>query len=242
MRIWMIRHADPDYEHDCLTEKGNREAEALADYLSARQIDAFYCSPLGRAQKTAEATLEKMGRSAQVEDWLKEFPSRIDRPDAPGKKSIAWDWLPSDWTEKPEFYEADGWWKEEHMMEGQVKEDYDYVADSLDRLLAEYGYQRQGKVYRVREPNHLTLVFFCHLGVQCVMLSHLWSCSPMVLWHGLCQRAASITEVVTEEREKGTASFRALRLGDVSWLEDRGMEPSFSGRFVECYDDAGRHA
>ena len=30
MRILLIRHGDPDYEHDTLTEKGRREAELLA--------------------------------------------------------------------------------------------------------------------------------------------------------------------------------------------------------------------
>ena len=30
MRILLIRHGDPDYENDTLTEKGCREAELLA--------------------------------------------------------------------------------------------------------------------------------------------------------------------------------------------------------------------
>ena len=30
MNIYIIRHAEPDYEHDSLTEKGWREAELLA--------------------------------------------------------------------------------------------------------------------------------------------------------------------------------------------------------------------
>ena len=33
MRILIIRHGDPDYEHDSLTEKGWREAALLADKL-----------------------------------------------------------------------------------------------------------------------------------------------------------------------------------------------------------------
>lgn len=30
MRIIFIRHGDPNYENDCLTEKGEREAKLLA--------------------------------------------------------------------------------------------------------------------------------------------------------------------------------------------------------------------
>ena len=34
MRFLIIRHGDPDYEKDSLTEKGWREAALLADRLS----------------------------------------------------------------------------------------------------------------------------------------------------------------------------------------------------------------
>lgn len=53
MELWIIRHGDPDYVHDSLTEKGVREAKLLAERLSKYNISKIYCSPLGRAQKTA---------------------------------------------------------------------------------------------------------------------------------------------------------------------------------------------
>ena len=34
MRILIIRHGEPDYAHDCLTEKGWREAQYLAGTLT----------------------------------------------------------------------------------------------------------------------------------------------------------------------------------------------------------------
>jgi probable phosphoglycerate mutase len=40
---------------------------------------------------------------------------------------------------------------------------------------------------------------------------------------------------VTEERREGIAQFRMLSFGDVSHLYAGGVEPSFSGRFRECY-------
>ena len=57
MRLLLIRHGDPDYIHDTLTEKGEKEAELLADMISRQQhIDSIYVSPLGRARKTASYT------------------------------------------------------------------------------------------------------------------------------------------------------------------------------------------
>ena len=35
----LIRHGEPDYEHDTLTPKGHIEAELLAEYLVGKRID-----------------------------------------------------------------------------------------------------------------------------------------------------------------------------------------------------------
>ena len=54
MRIFIIRHGDPDYERDTLTEKGHREAALLAKRYKDEKIDYFYSSPLGRAKHTCD--------------------------------------------------------------------------------------------------------------------------------------------------------------------------------------------
>ncbi len=59
MKILIIRHGDPDYEHDTLTEKGRREALALADRLDKLSVAAAYVSPLGRAKDTAAPALDR---------------------------------------------------------------------------------------------------------------------------------------------------------------------------------------
>ena len=62
MRLIFIRHGEPDYEHDSLTEKGWREADLLVPRLRKEDsIDTIYCSPLGRALDTAKATLAATG-------------------------------------------------------------------------------------------------------------------------------------------------------------------------------------
>ena len=78
MKIWFIRHGDPDYEHDTLTEKGFREAAALTGYLKDKKIDAFYCSPLGRAKDTIHDTLAIRGMQAEVKDFLTDFLPAFD--------------------------------------------------------------------------------------------------------------------------------------------------------------------
>ena len=236
MKILIIRHADPDYENDTLTSQGWKEAELLSERVSKMDIRDFYVSPLGRARDTASLTLKKMGREAEECEWLREFAPQIHRPDREGL-SIVWDWLPQDWTKVEAFYDKDAWKEYGIMQEGKVAEEYEWVAGSFDAVLAKYGYVREGNYYRVLKSNGDTIAFFCHFGLECVLLSHLLGISPMALWHGTCAAPSSVTTLVTEERRQGIASFRMGSFGDVAHLYMAGEQPSFSARFCERFEN-----
>lgn len=234
MKLLIIRHGDPDYAIDSLTPTGWREAKLLSDRLSQLDIKAFYCSPLGRAKDTAKPTLEKMHREMEILPWLQEFCPWVVRPDSdiPG---VPWDWLPQDWTVDKRFYDRDRWSERDCFQAVSVKEKVAAIAQALDDLLAQHGYIRDGEVYRAAQPNEDTLVFFCHFGLSCILLSHLLGISPMVLWHGTCAAPTSVTLLTTEERREGIASFRMNAFGDTSHLYAAGRNPSFAARFCETY-------
>ncbi|MBQ2802742.1 MAG: histidine phosphatase family protein [Lachnospiraceae bacterium] len=242
MKLLIVRHGDPDYSIDSLTEKGWREAEYLSQRLSQLTIKEFYVSPLGRAKDTASLTLQKMGREAVEKEWLREFAPQINRPDVQEHRMIAWDWLPKDWMAEEKYFGHDTWMHTPIMQDSEVKSEYDWVTNGLDEILAEHGYIRQGHLYHVVNANNDTLVFFCHFGVECVLLSHLLHISPMVLWHGMCAAPSSVTSVVTEERREGFASFRMNGFGDISHLYAKAEPPAFAARFCECFiNEEERH-
>lgn len=254
MRIVLIRHADPDYAHDTLTEKGKREAELLAEYAEWLELEKgdFYVSPLGRAKDTSKYVLDKLGKTARTMDWLKEFPVQVDLNDSPQMQRafpdawkegerfaphIPWDMVPAYWTEHPEYFDPEDWKNTEVARCSDMLQVHEYVTGELDKLLAEYGYVREGNHYRVEKESDITITCFCHMGIICVLLAHLWNVSPFVLLHSLALVPSSVTEVYTEEREQGTAYFRAVRLGDISHLRVGGEKPSFSARFCELYSN-----
>lgn len=239
MKLLIVRHGEPDYEHDTLTPIGWQEAEMLSDVMVNIPADAYYVSPLGRARDTASCTMKRLGKEAVELEWLQEFTPRIRRPDTPEKLNICWDWLPQDWMADERFFTAEHWFENEAMQGGNVKDTYDHVIAEFDALLEKHGYIRDGKCYRAVNANNDTLVFFCHFALECVLLSHLLNVSPMILWHGTCAAPTSVTTVVTEERRPGTASFRILRFGDVSHLYLHNSEPSFAARFCEKYGNPG---
>lgn len=236
MKLLLIRHGDPDYENDSLTEKGHIEAELLSRRIAPMDVKAYYTSPLGRAQKTAEYTLNKANRTAEVLDWAKEF-FEVQIDDGKGGKRIAWDMLPQDWTKIPEYYDKDRWLEVKVMKDAGMRAGIAKVHDGLDKLLERHGYKREGSVYRAVSPNEDVVVLFCHFGVSCVMLSHLLGVSPVVLWHGVIAAPTSVTSLVTEERREGIASFRMTAYGDVSHLYKYNEPPAFAGRFCEMFSN-----
>ena len=125
MKLLFVRHGDPDYSVDSLTEKGRREAEYLADRLAAVEAAAYYVSPLGRARETAAYTMKRLGKSAVECEWLREFAPVIERPDAKGEKRIVWDWLPQDWLAEERFLEEKHWCEPRIFAEAKVREEYE---------------------------------------------------------------------------------------------------------------------
>lgn len=252
MRILFIRHGDPDYEHDTLTPKGRREAALLAETAASLRPGRCFVSPLGRAKDTAAYTLDKLGITAETCDWLQEFPAHIDLNQAPSMRAayndtkrngsqylprILWDMLPSYWTEHPEYMDPVQWKNSDAARSSDLLSVYEYVTESMDKLLAEYGYIRENHHYKVVKESEETITFFCHFGITAALLSHLWNISPFVLWHSLALAPTSVTEVVSEERERGTAYFRGLRIGDISHLYAGQEPPSFAARFCETYSN-----
>ena len=240
MRLLIIRHGDPDYARDNLTEKGKREAKLLSEMLAKDKIDYLYCSPLGRAKATCAYTAEKLGLKPVIEPWLREFDYRIDLPTGE-KEHLIWDMLPSFWTERPEMYDGDKWLAQPFMEEGNIRERYRVVTEGLDGFLARHGYLRDGKIYRAERANRDTVALFCHFGLESVLLSRLFNIPPTVLAHHFVALPTSVTTLYTEERRKGQAIFRCRGFGETTHLYLGGETPSFSARFCEIFDSDERH-
>ena len=236
MRLVIIRHGDPDYSIDSLTETGWKEAKLLVPRVEKLNAKAFYVSPLGRARDTAAVSLKALGREAEVKQWLREFAPRVQKSND-RKPKVAWDWLPEDWTKEPRFFDRDRWFEPEIFQNAGIEAEAKWVWQGLDEVLANHGYVREGDYYRAERPNKDTIVFFCHFGLECVLLSHLLNVSPMVLWHGTCAAPSSVTILNTEERREGNAYFRMACFGDTSHLYVADQEPMFHARFCEVFAD-----
>src|SRR5258706_3239637 len=93
MRLYIIRHAEPDYPRDALTALGHAQAQALARRLAESGIGRVYSSPMNRALETARYTAEKLGLEVQIENWTRELED--------------W-WLPDDTVGELPVWQVDG--------------------------------------------------------------------------------------------------------------------------------------
>ncbi len=240
MRILIIRHGDPDYEIDGLTEKGKIEAELLSKYLQNEKIDKVYCSTLGRARLTAKPFLEKKGMEASYCEWLREFNyEKVNLPYA-DKPKIVWDLFPEFVNDHPELYSPD-WYTADFIKQSGIKAAYDEVCAQFDKVLKEHGYERDGFNYKAVRPNHDTIAFVCHFGLTAVLLSHIFNCSPISVWQHTVTLTTSVTTLYSEERREGNALFRMCGMSDVNHLLLQNHEPSFAARFCECFTDDTKH-
>ncbi len=217
MKILIIRHGDPNYALDTLTEKGWKEAELLAERIAAQDVKAYYVSPMGRAQDTASVTLKKIGESAETLNWLKEFDVRIQDMTI-GEPCLVWELRTGDWTAVSDFYDKDKWCDVPVMKDNGVKERWEGICNGLDAVLEKHGYLRENNYYRAVQPNEDTIVFFCHYGVGCAMIAHLLGMSPMQLWYGFSMEPTAVTTVYLTRKQGDIAGAHVSEFGDLGHL------------------------
>lgn len=235
MRILLVRHGEPDYRTDSLTEKGRREAELLSRRLEHIPAKAYYVSPLGRARETADFTLRRVGREAEVLPWLAEFRGVTVDPET-GRRRIPWDYRTTAWYDHVLLLDRDRWTEDSLVSGGNVAEIWEETKNGVDTLLLSHGYRRDGAVYRCEDNTEDTIVLFCHFAIGTAILSYLTGIPPVPMWQGFLTLPTSITTLVTQERTKGEIEFRCVCMGDVSHLLENGEPLSLIGIYPECWN------
>lgn len=243
MRILIIRHGDPDYAKDSLTERGFIEAELLSEKLKNENITKIYCSPLGRARATAVPTVEKTGLEPEILDWLTEFPASV-KPDYSKvgldpayETGCPWNLHPQFWTKHDEFFDRHEWFKQNLYANSKVPEVYERVGEGYNELLKRHGYERDGQIYNIAEgtDENQTIALFCHLGLGLAIISQVTTGALPFIWESFFLPTSSVTTLFTEKYppNKKQAAMRIIGLGDVSHLHIGGIKTSSSGLHSE---------
>ena len=191
MRLIFVRHGEPDYVNDCLTENGRQQAQCTAERLQKEPLKAIYSSPMGRAMETASYTAQKHGLAIQKLDFMHEINWGSATPQEP----LEYDGHP--WTlayqllaEHPEFVGSSDW-KYHHFFKDNVcMQYYDKLSNEIDSFFAEYGLVRKNGLYERQRDCNDTIALFAHGGSGAIFFSHVLNLPlPFVLTtmpYGVC--------------------------------------------------------
>lgn len=210
MNIYIIRHGDPDYAADSLTELGHQQAELLSQKLKNIKPDEVYQSSMGRAQQTAQHSLNKWKMNATTCDWLKELCWGDNSGDA---YSSASPWVINEgYIKNKGFFSTGEEWKNlPEIANDRIVEDVESRVKAFDDFLKTQGYERKGQLYEAVNPNDKEVFLFCHGGVGCVLLAHLLNVS---FWHMISHCGLKVTSVskisLTDKKELCAAQIDYL--------------------------------
>ncbi|MDX2163201.1 MAG: histidine phosphatase family protein [bacterium] len=219
MRLYIIRHADPDYPNNTITPAGHLEAAALARRLAGHGLDVIAASPLPRAELTAGYTAALVKLPVQTEPWLIEVAGWNTDPDPiDGGYIPAWD-IPGEILRANTAYHAWSSWDSTAPLDQPIyRETVTAFQQAADAFLARYGCVRDGTNYRIEADNRLQIAAFCHNGTALLWLSLLLHIPPPLVWCSFWHAPSAVTTIVFERRSEHWATPRALSVGDTSHL------------------------
>lgn len=232
MKLFIIRHGDPDYSIDSLTERGRLEASLLCERLMRENITRVYCSPLGRAQATAAPFLEASGLPCDTRGWLREFPYGITLPLAAcglaecDRRSCPWDVDPRYFALFERELSDPVRWREHAMYKNDnIGAQCDNIFVGLDALLAENGYRRRGIIYEVDEGcnTDANIAIFCHMGLGTLLMSRFAGVTPPLAWQMFRVMPTSVSTVVFGGMSPGLAQTKIFAIGDTTHLQSIGL-------------------
>lgn len=225
MLLYIVRHGDPIYETDSLTDRGKLQAEAVGKRMFDAKIDKIFSSPMGRAKETAEPACRLLGLEKNIEEWTHEIGDERLTPFPDGKmKSITLVQntyylengnidLPYDRT-----YECSG--INQSNMESAVK----YIEKNGKEFLERLGYREENGVYRILRNNEEKVALFCHAAFSRAWFSVLLHIPLHIMWSSFQYTHTGVTVVEFQNNENGITAPRCLCYSDVSHLYASGLD------------------
>ena len=230
MRLYIIRHADPDYEKGTITEHGHLESAALAQRMQYECIDQIYCSTMQRAIDTMSYTQKCTGIEPIMCDWMRE----VEWADTIDDYTNPWD-LPGDLLlNEPDLPNEENWTRNPFFDGEYVSRDLKTRIHAMEQFLSQLGYERDGKHFIETKENHTKVAMFCHAGFGNAMISYLLNIPLTLQWAGFWLAPTSVTTILFSKRNGRIVVPRCIALGDTSHLykneltiKPRGLKGDF---------------
>lgn len=177
MHLYYIRHGDPDYVNNCLTELGRKEAELTSQELEKIPFDYIFSSSSNRAEETASYLAKKINKEIISYDWAKEetvFSELSFFDEEVGHQN--WIFHSKRLLRRMHELENNPNWYDDKVFLPTVKTGIERVKTAIDEWLYKtLGIQHdfQKNKYISGNRKDLEVAFFAHGGFGTIFTSHI---------------------------------------------------------------------
>jgi probable phosphoglycerate mutase len=232
--LYVIRHADPIYSPDSLTELGHKQAEALAPRLAANGLDKVFSSPNMRAQMTAKPTCDLLGLEYTIENWMSENLAWKDFAGKIEEENAEFDWTFHRQNTKFKYDETiksgGKWYESKYFSSVNSVEGYKRIADCSDDFTERLGYKREDGGYRIIRANNDRAAAFCHQGFGMLWLSYLLDIPPHLFLSSFDISHSSVTILEFKNYADGYTAPKCLCLSDISHIYQSGLPMKYNNQ------------
>jgi len=233
MLFYYIRHGDPIYNPDSLTELGHRQAEAVAKRLAMHGLDEIYVSTSQRAKETAKPTCEILKMEATELDWANEGHGWEDFSAETEDGTKRWFFHIPSYSEvlvSTEVRELGDKWYEHPKFAGKtIKNGITRIQEEADRFFETLGYKhdRERHLYISEKPNNKRIALFAHQVFGVMFLSSILDiCTPQFITR--FDISHSTVTVIEFEDIGGITIPKALMVGNDSHLYKEGLPSKYN--------------
>ncbi len=177
MLLYYVRHGDPIYDPDSLTELGHRQAEAVAKRLALHGIDEIYSSSSNRAILTSKPTCEILGKEATILDWCHEARAAEHFWINSGNGECGWVFAQPSYIEKFASKEivdlGNNWYNHPDFSDKTFREGIEKTKKHAFEFLSNLGftYDEQKGMYKSSKQGNKRIALFAHQGMGLLLLS-----------------------------------------------------------------------
>ncbi len=227
MLLYIVRHGDPIYETDSLTERGILQAEAVGKRIAASGINQIYSSPMRRARMTAEPACRLLGLECKIEEWAHEIDKERLTPFPDGKLKTLNHVQNTYFREKGNInlpYERA--YECQAINQTEMKKAVAYIEKNGNEFLERLGYREEDGIYRILRKNEDKVALFCHTNLARAWLSVLLHIPLHIMWSSFSYTHTGVTVLEFRNNENGVTAPQCLCFSDMSHLfaEDRDMK------------------
>ena len=170
MIFYYVRHGEPIYDPDCLTETGHKQAKALVKRFSEYGLDEVYASTSTRAMQTAQPTCDALKKDMILLPWANEGRAwelfTVPKNEGGRTWSFAHNETISNFRKEQVRSLGKKWYEHELFADTTFKEGVQTVDKNCDEFFESLGYRRdrENNCYICLGENKKRVALFAHQG------------------------------------------------------------------------------